>query len=275
MKIILLIILTLFLTRFSGNSQTDCEVDEINFLPGEILSYQVSYNWFLIWTEVGEVIMSVDKAKIGNKSCYHLSGNGRTYSGWDIFFKVRDMYESWVNPQTLKPLYFKRKVREGGYEIDINYLFNRKKKYALSSYVVNKKPEEKDTIAITDCTFDVMSVLYYARTLDYSKYRPEQTVPVTILLDRQQEHLYFRYKGIENIKIRHLGEFECIKLSVMLVAGSVFKDGENLTLWITNDRNRIPVYAESPVIVGSVKARLQSYEHLKYPLTSRKSKANQ
>ncbi len=250
------------------NAQPDCRVNSLNFQPGEKLLYTVSYNWFVLWTEVGEVSVSVNHAKIGNKPCYHLLGTGSTYPGWDFFFRVRDRYESWVNPENLQPVYSKREVREGGYEIDIRYLFNRKKGYALSSSIVNKKPEEKDTLAITDCTYDVMSILYYARTLDYSVFKPEQVIPVTILLDRQLENLYFRYKGIENIKIRKLGEFECIKLSVLLVAGTVFKGGESMTVWITNDRNRIPVYVESPIIVGSVKARLFAYDHLKYPVDS-------
>jgi hypothetical protein len=269
MKIPIFSIFAILVIQSQTDAQSDCSVHSLNFQPGEKLGYIVSYNWFVIWTEVGEVSFSVDKTKIADKPCYHLLGTGRTYSGWDLFFKVRDRYESWVNPDNLKPVYFKREVREGGYEIDIHYLFNRKKNYALSSSIVNKKPEEKDTLAITDCTFDVMSILYYARTLDYTQYKPDQIIPVTILLDRQLEKIYFRYKGIETIKIRRLGEFECIQLSVKLVAGTVFKGGESMTLWITNDKNKIPVFVESPVIVGSVKARLLYYDQLKYPLDSK------
>ncbi|MFO7656872.1 MAG: DUF3108 domain-containing protein [Bacteroidales bacterium] len=250
----------------SMNGQTDCPSREVNFNAGEMLDYAVSYNWFVLWTDVGDVRFTVDEAKIGKKPYLHLLGTGQTTPAWDIFFRVRDRYESWVNPSTLKPVYFKRRVREGGYEIDIKYIFNRTKNYALSSYILNKKPEEKDTLEITNCTFDIMSVLYYARTLDYSGLKMGKIIPFTILLDRQLENVYFRYIGIETIKIRPIGEIECIKLSVSVVAGSVFKEGgESLNLWITNDRNKIPVFLESPIIVGSVKVRLQAYSNLKYP----------
>lgn len=249
-------------------AQQDCPVASLNFQHGEELTYVVSYNWFVFWTEVGEVSFTVNNTKIGEKPYLHLLGVGQTYPGWDIFFKVRDRYESYVNTETLKPLYFKRIVREGGYEIDINYLFNRHKNYALSSYIVNKKPEVRDTLVITDCTFDIISVLYYARTLNYSDLKPDQIIPFTILLDRKLENLHFRYNGIERIKVKPLGEFECIKLSVMVIAGTVFKGGESMTLWISNDENKIPVYLESPIIVGSVKVKLLTYENLKYPLSS-------
>ncbi|MBN2612106.1 MAG: DUF3108 domain-containing protein [Bacteroidales bacterium] len=248
------------------NSQTLCPETEINFTTGETLEYTVSYNWFVIWTDVGYVNFKVSKAKIGEKPYLHLLATGQTTTAWDIFFKVRDRYESWVAPLTLKPVYFKRRVREGGYEIDIRYIFNRRKNYALSSYIVNKKPEVKDTIAITDCTFDIMSVLYYARTLDYTGLKQGQTIPFIILLDRQLENVYFRYLGTERIRVKQLGEVECLKLAVSVVAGSVFKEGgESLTLWITNDRNKVPVYLESSIIVGSVKVRLSSYSNLRYP----------
>lgn len=249
-------------------SQPTCEKYPLNFSAGEQLTYVVSYNWFVLWTEVGEVTFKVDESTLGKKQVYHLSGTGSTYPSWDLFFKVRDRYESWIDTETLKPYYFKRMVREGGYEIDIRYIFNRYRNYALSSYIVNKKPEEKDTLAINDCTFDVMSVLYYARSLDYSKLTPGEIIPFTILLDRKLEKVYFRYLGTEPVKVKKIGELKCIKLSVYLVAGSVFKGGENMFVWLTDDKNKLPVYVETPIIVGSVKVKLVSFDGLKYPLTS-------
>ena len=83
------------------------------------------------------------------------------------------------------------------------------------------------------------------------------------------ENIYFRYQGTEKIKIRRFGEFDCIKLSVFLVAGSVFRGGEHMNIWITNDKNHIPLYVESPIIIGSVKAKILSVKGNKYKLTSR------
>ena len=103
MKIWLAFILFSFLSTAHSEAQELCNANRINFQPGESLNYVVSYNWFVIWTEVGEVTFSLENAKIGEISCYHLLGLGQTYPGWDLFFKVRDRYESWVYPETLKP----------------------------------------------------------------------------------------------------------------------------------------------------------------------------
>ncbi len=269
MKFIQYLFYLLLLCTFPFSSQPQCTVYPVNFNPEEKLTYIVSYNWFVIWAEVGEVTFSVHQSSLGNQTVYHLLGLGNTYSGWDIFFKVRDRYESWADRNTLKPYYFKRMVREGGYEIDIRYIFNRDRKYARSSYIVNRKPEVKDTIQVTDCTFDLVSAIYYARTIDYSACSPGDTIPLKILLDRQLENISIRYLGKEIIKVRKVGEFECLKLAVSLVSGTVFKGGEEMMVWITNDRNKLPVYAESPIIVGSVKVKLSSFENIRYPFTSK------
>jgi hypothetical protein len=247
----------------------ECSIKNRAFESGEEITYTVAYNWFIIWTEVGEVTFRVNETTIFNEPCLHLAGKGTTYSSWDWFFKVRDRYESWVHPVTLKPYFFIRDVNEGGYKFRYKYIFNRTKGYALTSYTRPGKPEKMDTVDITECTFDMISISYYSRNIDYTRYKPGDTIPVTILLDNILENIYFRYQGIENIKIRRFGEFECIKFSVFLVAGSVFKGGEYMSIWVTNDKNRIPLYAESPIIIGSIKARITSIEGNKYALTSK------
>ncbi len=267
-RFILLILFKMALEQTCCSQDETCLIRNTAFRSGEEIKYTVSYNWFIFWTDIGEVTFTASKSKIFDKPCLHLLGTGKTYKNWDWFFKVRDRYESWVHPVTLKPYFFNRSVSEGGYNFNIRYIFNRNRGYALSTYKREDKPEKKDTVDITGCTFDVISILYYARNIDYSGYKTNDTIPVTILLDNQLENIYFRYQGTEKIKIRQFGEFECIRLSVFLVAGSVFRGGEYMSIWVTNDRNHIPLYVETPIIVGSVKAKIESVKGNKYKLDS-------
>jgi hypothetical protein len=128
---------------------------------------------------------------------------------------------------------------------------------------------KKDTLPITSCTFDMVSLLYYVRNLDYSHCRVNDTIPVTILLDNELYNIYFRYLGTEKKKIKHFGEIDCMKFSAMLIQGTVFKGGEKMFLWVTNDKNRIPVYVESPIIVGSVRGTLVGLKGNRYPVNFR------
>jgi hypothetical protein len=256
----------LFFFQTVSGQPGNCNIQNLSFRPGEEARYRISYNWFVLWTDVGEVRFSVKDSKVSGIPCLHLLAVGATYKSWDWFFKVRDRYESWVDPETLKPIVFNRDVYEGGYTIKHRYVFNHRKGLAYTQTQNNDKPARRDTFSITDCTFDLVSVLYYVRNIDYSGYRVNDTIPITILLDNEIYNIYFRYLGTEKKKIKKLGEIDCMKFSAMLIQGSVFKGGEKMFLWVTNDKNRIPVYIESPIIIGSVRGTLVDIKGNKYPV---------
>ena len=197
-----------------------------------------------------------------------LRGTGITFSFYDWFYQVRDVYTSWVDPNTLLPVYYHRDVNEGGYIINIKYNYDYDNMVAYSESFKTKKPLWYDTIPIPKCTYDLISVIYQARNIDFSQVKKNEQIPFKILLDNELHDVYIRYKGKEIKKVRGVGKFNCIKFTGSLVAGDVFKGGEDLTIWVSDDQNRIPVWIESPIIVGTIKARLVKYDGLKYPLKS-------
>ena len=240
------------------------------FQAGEEITYIISYNWGFIWLDVGEATFKIAEKEINGKKYFVITAIGQTYKSWDKFFKVRDLYQTVLSQKDYKPVYYVRDVDEGGYTINIKYRFNRHKKVAYSEYESYKKPFYRDTIPITDDTYDLMSVIYRARNLDYSKMTKGQKVPINILLDNELTNVYFRYLGPTVFKNKKIGKYNTIKFSIMTVAGEVFKSTEeSLQLWVSNDKNHLPLWVESPISVGSVKVRLARYKGLKYPLSSK------
>jgi hypothetical protein len=79
--------------------------------------------------------------------------------------------------------------------------------------------------------------------------------------------MYIRYMGREVVKTRY-GKFRCIKFKPLLLKGSIFEGGEKMTVWVTDDANRLPVRIVSPIIVGSIKVDMMTYYNLRHPLTS-------
>jgi hypothetical protein len=249
-----------------------CRTTNITFNPDEELTYIVSYNWFIVWADVGEINIGIKNAEFNHKSVYHISGYGKTYKSWDWFFKVRDEYESYLDVQTVKPVYFKRDIQEGGYKqyttYDFNYLYNK----VYSQNKTNNNPVKADTVSITNCTFDIISAVYYSRNLDFNRIKLGDTIPMTIILDQELYNIFFIYSAIENLKIQCLGTIECNKFIISLVKGADFSEGSSMTLWSTNDRNRLPVYVETPIIVGKVKVVIADVKRNKYPFNTVKKK---
>ena len=263
-------ILLLIINPLIGSSQTvhPCEIKNNAFIPGEKLTYVITYNWFFVWTDVGGVMFEASDDTIFNQKVLNLKGTGVTFPFYNWFFQVRDVYQSWVNPDNLLPVYYHRDVNEDGYLIDIKYTYDYDNMIAYSEVEKTHKPYFQDTVKIFPCTYDLVSVIYQARNIDFSKYKKNEKIPFKILLDNEIHEVFIRYKGKEVKKVRGVGKFNCIKFTGSLVAGDVFKGGEDLSIWVSDDENRIPVWIESPIIVGTIKARLVGYEGLKYSLKS-------
>jgi hypothetical protein len=253
---------------FAQNANPGCIPYYKNFEVGEKIKYVLTYNWFMVWTDVGEVTFEVNETMKNKRNTYHLIGKGKTYKFYDWFYEVRDIYETWVDRETLKPYYYKRDVNEGGYEIDIIYQYDWEDSLAYAQSKKTRKPFKRDTIPLSGCTHDIMSIIYYARTIKFSNYEIGEKIPLTLLLDSKIEPVYIRYQGKEVKKVRGMGKFNCIKFSGYLVPGDVFKGGEDLEVWVTDDKNRVPVWIESPIKVGKIKARMIDYKGLKYELSS-------
>jgi hypothetical protein len=158
----------------------------------------------------------------------------------------------------LLPYKFIRNVDEGGHKIYNNVTFNQETNTAVSTNGVFK---------ITDCIQDVVSSMYYARNIDFSKYKPGDKIPFDMYLDDEIYHLYLRYLGRDKVKNRYV-KFNAFKFKTLLVKGSMFDGGEKMTAWVGDDENRLLLRVETPISVGSVKVDMMGYSGLRYPLKS-------
>lgn len=268
-KSILLLFLLFAFLYGSTQSNNSCKIINNAFKSGETLVYEMSYTWFLVWTDVGEVKFTVNADKRFGKEYLHLKAVGRSYAFYDWFFKVRDLYESWVDPRTLDPRYFNRDIYEGGFTKENEYNFNWEKS-ELSVRVRRKQGANRyDTLKIDKCTYDVVTAIYVARNLDFSNVKPGKVFPVKAIMDEKVYDVGYRFIGREDKKISDIGRFKCLKFQVDVVAGDVFKGDQKIYVWVTDDNNKVPVFIESPIIVGKVMARLKSVSGLKHSLNSK------
>jgi hypothetical protein len=194
-----------------------------------------------------------------DRPVYHVVGTGKTKGAFDWFFKVRDRYESYIDSQSIIPWYFIRRVDEGGYKISQNVTFNHYKNVAIS---------EKKTIPVPHQVQDIVSAYYYARTLNFDTAKTNDIYPFNAYLDDEVIKMHIKYLGKEKVKTK-LGTFNCIKFCPVLLVGRVFKDDDDMTIWITDDKNRVVVRAEAEILVGSVKMDLQEYSGLANPLLAK------
>lgn len=254
----ILILLFSFTTQQDEPTREFCGIHNTSFQGGEQVTMIVYYTTLGMYVGAGEANFTTSLERYNGKSVYHCIATGTTYSFFDNFFKVRDRYETYIDTGTMLPVKFIRNVDEGGYKIYNNVSFNQQAHTAVTTTGV---------FPVTNCIQDVISSTYYARNIDFSKYKPGDKIPFDMFLDNEIYHLYLRYEGKENIKTKY-GKFKAIKFKPLLIKGSIFQGGENMNIWVSDDQNHLLLRAESPIAVGSIKVDMMGYRNLRHPLTS-------
>jgi hypothetical protein len=211
--------------------------------------------------DAGEAILEVKSTskKGANRSLYHVKGTGRTLGGFNAFYKVNDVYESYIDQKSIMPWYFVRDVNEGGYKINQKYTF--KQNY---SKVNNGKKDFKVPMGVQD----MISAFYKARTLNFDGMKKGKTFSMKCFMDDETHDLKIKYVGDEEIKIRK-GKFKCHKFQPVVQKGRYFESEEDVQFWITADKNRIPVLVKAKIPVGTVKLHLVEWNGLKNELSSK------
>ncbi len=258
MKKIAALIILFFAGQASTPADEFCGLRNLAFEEGESIDFHVFYSVAGLYVDAGTANFNVTTENMGNRPSYHVVGTGTSNPSYDWIFKVRDRYESFIDTATLQPLKFIRSIEEGGFKLYENVTFNNQNNTAVSTKGVFKVP---------NCVQDVLSSIYYARNINFDKYKEGDKIPFYMFLDNEVYSLYIKYMGRETVKTKY-GKFHAIKFKPLLVKGTLFSGGEKMTVWVSDDPNHIPLRIESPIVVGSVKVDMMGYRNLRYPLSS-------
>lgn len=242
---------------FGQTGRTLCTPEVVAFDPGEKMQFDVYYNWGFVWLHAGEVEFSADTSRWNGQPAWQFLSTGKSRSSYDWFFKVRDRYESWASREDLKPLEFIRDTHEGGFDCYNHYLFNYASGTIKATTFTSRRSASVKTIPITGCLSDVLTATYITRNLDARSWTINQKIPLAMVLDDDYFDLYIRYLGKETITHRNKKRYECLKFSTTVVGGSIFKGGEAITVWVTDDKSHTPVLVQAEILVGSVKVYLR------------------
>lgn len=256
-------IIILFYSELLVAQDTLCKFHNYTFKAGEIVTYRAYYNWKFIWLNAGDVLFSVKDTVYQNQESFHFVSKGWSLKEYDWFFKVRDSFESIVAKDGFKPLLFLRDTEEGGFKTYNRYDYNHANNQVNIVSYTSKRAYEADIKSIKPFTFDVLSAIYFCRNIDFNRYKIGDKTPLTMIIDNDVFNLFIRYLGKEDLKLhKDTKTYSTIKFSVMLVEGTIFKGGEDMTIWVTDDANRVPIMVEAKILIGSVKAVITGVEGL-------------
>jgi len=235
---------------------------ESAFQEGEWFKFKMSYSGFL---KAGNATLSLNETKLDGKPVFHVVGKGWTTGLIKAFFKVKDRYESYFDKETGVPYKFIRKIDEGGHTKDIEIKFDQKKKIAE---VNNKKKKKTKTVATEQDVQDMVSMYYHLRnSIEIASLTQGDEIETNMFFDEENYGFKLKYLGKETIKVDINGskvKVKTVKFRPYVMAGRVFKEEESLTLWVSADKNKIPLKIKADLAVGSLRAELVEFKGLKH-----------
>jgi hypothetical protein len=245
----------LIITCFTGAfSQEVTKTNEVAFQAGEQITYKLKYGIFT----AAEAVIKVENSpvKFDNHPALHIYADAKTAGTFNLLFKVRNKYETFINPQTLLPYYYSEQRQESSYRHSDKVTFDH------DAGVITA---DKGKFPFKGNVFDFLSCYYFARNIDVSHIKIGDKLSMRYFLEDGIHTMTITFAGREQVKCG-LGTFNCLKFNPTIIPGRIFRKNSMLYLWITDDKNRIPVKAHVELVVGSLVMDLSQASGLKYPL---------
>ncbi len=251
------LLLLLFITTNSFVSQED------SYTTGEFIKLRIHYGL----VNAGYATLEVKEAVKNNKKVHHVVGKGYTVGMAKFFFEVNDDYQSYFDKATNKPYQFLRKINEGGYTKNQEGFFNQDNNTVL---VKDYKRKTEKTFSVTEEVQDIVSAFYYLRNHpQIDKLKTGESIYIDMFFDDEITKFKLKFLGREDIKTK-FGKVSCMIFRPYVQAGRVFKEDESLTVWISDDENKIPIRLKANLAVGSLKADIETFKGLKSTLKVKK-----
>ena len=244
------IVLALFFLIVSFDTQKNPAFD-----AGEWFKFRIHYGF----VTAGYATLEVKEATRNNKKIFHAIGKGYTTGVSKFFFKVEDVYESYFDKATGKPYQFVRKIDEGGYTKNQEGFFNQDKNTIL---VKDYKHKTESTFSTPENIQDIVSTFYYLRNHpNIDKLKVGESIAIDMFFDDETTKFKLKYLGNEDIDSK-FGTVSTMIFRPLVQSGRVFKEEESLTVWISDDENKLPIRIKAELAVGSIKADLESFKGL-------------
>jgi hypothetical protein len=238
------------------NADTLRNLNQSAFGLGERLVYDVGYSFIT----AGEAVFSIPSIEMVNgHECYQVVFTVKSTPTFSFFYKVEDRYETMIDKKGIFPWRFTQRVREGKYKYDFTAQFDQ---------LNNKATTNDGQYTIPPYVHDIVSAMFFFRTMDFSKSRPGEKVFLENFYKNKTYQLAVKFLGYQQISV-DAGTFNCVLVEPLIMEGGLFKSEGRIIIWMTNDERKIPVKVSTKVVVGSIDSELREYSGINGPIKAK------
>lgn len=258
---VLFCLLFIGLAAFSPVDNPTRSLGNNSFDRGETLQYKVHYG--LINAAEATIELDDDVHRVNDRPCYRATVTGRTTGSFDYFLRIRDTWRSYVDTTSILPQRFFRNIEEKSYRKRETVDFDHIRDMAdVESYKKDKNDVKRGSFKVPNNVQDIVSGFYYLRTINYDQRRPGEVIRVQGFFDGDVFNMDVTYKGRETVSTK-AGNIRAIRLVPKMPANKIFNGENAVSVYLSDDRNKIPVLIQAEMFVGSVKVDLYKYKGLR------------
>jgi len=215
----------------------------------EQLDYQIVYQWGPVWKHAGDASLSIKK----NSGGYVAQLTGKTRSWADSFYPVRDTLRCQMNSK-LQPLRYDKFTHEKDYNahdvVQFSYYYSNTSAQCTR---YRKSRTEKTTLEAKCQAYDMVSVFYMLRNLDFNQLASTKRHTTVIFSGKMKEYLTINYHGLEKVKLRNGTKQQAYRLSFRFTQKGGTRSSEDIDVWISTDAQHIPLVLVGKLPIGKVK----------------------
>lgn len=219
----------------------------------EVLHYVISYKWGLIQKDAGEATLSLKSTN----DAYNIVLSAKTKPWADKIFKVRDTLKSTIRKHDFRPLYYTKISHEGDkYGQDkIKYSYLGNTTFADCSRIRLKDgrlTETKISLSSTKKSYDMLSIFYYLRLINFDKLNSNTSIKSTIFSGKRVETITIKNIGIETITLRDKSKHKAYHIRFNFTTQGGKKSSNDMDTWISIN-GKIPLQLEGDLPIGKIK----------------------
>jgi hypothetical protein len=258
--------LILVLSAFISKSQNLFlpKVKNESFRRGESVDYKVTYGFFTVGR--GTTRIHPEYFKLNDRYCFKVDVHGKTVGMVDWVADFDDKYGAYIDTAALVPHQFYRKIREGSYRKDEWTNFDHQnKKIEVKTIGRNGKMREPKYYDAPPNIRDIIGGFLYIRIMDFSNLKVKDTVSVDGFFEDEFYKMKIVFRGRDVVKTK-VGKIRALVFSPVMPENKLFEGEDSITVYFSDDKNRIPLKIDAKMFVGSAGVEITGYSGLKNPL---------
>lgn len=242
-------------------SNAQCQVENKSFQSGEFLEFDLHFKYGILYVKAGTSTLSVRNARYKDKEAYKLTLTANSTGAAKAIFYISDTLTSYTTKEIVPLAYIKDAHEGDDYRTErATYDYSSGKVKLRNINKRNNNLRYDTTLVSNECMYDMLSIVYYCRTLNYSKMKKGDVTTVSFFSGRKKVDMDIEYHGIESISANDGRKYNCIKLVLMMNERAFENKNEAMKVFITEDQNHIPIRIDSKLKTGSTRALLRSYK---------------